>query len=40
MESNYDNDGIDPSKEYFRKKKQGNDKEIYFLPEESELPNY
>ena len=23
-ESNYDNDGLDPSEEYFRKKKKGN----------------
>ena len=23
--SNYDNDGLDPSEEYFRKKKKGND---------------
>ena len=24
-ERNYDNDGLDPSEEYFRKKKKGND---------------
>ena len=34
-ESNYDNDGFDPSEEYFRKKKKGNDKETYFPPQES-----
>ena len=40
MESNYDNDGLDPSEEYFRNKKKVNDEEIYFSPEESEPPHY
>ena len=31
-ESNYDNDGFDPSEEYFRKKKKGNDEDTYFPP--------
>ena len=39
-ESNYDNDGLDPSEEYFRKKKKGNYEEIYFPLEELEPPNY
>ena len=26
-ERNYDNDGLDPSEEYFRKKKKGNNEE-------------
>ena len=39
-ESNYDNDGLDPSEEYIRKKKKGNDEETYFLLEESERPHY
>ena len=38
-ENNYDNNGLDPSEEYFRKKEKGND-EIYFLPEESEPSHY
>ena len=38
-ESNCENDGLDPSEEYFRKK-QGDEKEIYFPPEESEPPHY
>ena len=37
---NYDNDGLDPSEEYFRKKKKGNDDYTYFPPEELELTNY
>ena len=28
-ESAYDNDGLDPSEEYFRRKKKGNDDDIY-----------
>ncbi len=28
-ERNYDNDGLDPSEEYFRKKKKCNDDETY-----------
>ena len=38
-ESDYDNDGLDASEEYFRKKKKGND-DNYFPPEESEPPHY
>ena len=37
---NYDNDGLDPSEEYFRKKKKTNDYDTYFPPEESEAPHY
>ena len=29
-ERNYDNDGLDPSEEYFRKKKKDNDEDTYF----------
>ena len=36
----YDNDGLDPSEEYFRKKKKGNDKNTYSPPEKSEPPYY
>ena len=39
-ESDYDNDGLDPSEEYFRKKKKVNDEDTYFPPEESEPPHY
>ena len=39
-ESDYDNDGLDPSEEYFRKKKKDNDYDTYFPPEESEPPHY
>ena len=35
-----DNDGLDPSEEYFRKKKKSNDENIYFPAEESEPPHY
>ena len=38
-ESNYNNDGLDQSEEYLRKKK-GNDNDTYFPPEESEPPHY
>ena len=38
-EHNYD-DGLDPSEEYFRKKKNDNHNYNYFTPEESELPHY
>ena len=38
-ESDYDNDGFDPSEEYSRKKKF-NDEDTYFPPEESEPPHY
>ena len=37
-ELNHDNDGLDPSEEYFRKK--DNDEDTYFPPEESEPPHY
>ena len=37
--SNYDIDGLDPSEEYFRKKKNDRDYNIYFPPEKSE-PTY
>ena len=37
-ELNYDNDGLDPSEEYFRKKE--NDDDTYFPTEESEPPHY
>ena len=30
-ERNYDNDGLDPSEEYFKKKEKDNDDETYFL---------
>ena len=39
-EYNYDNDGLDQSEEYFRKKKKVSDEDTYFHPEESELPHY
>ena len=34
-ERNYDNDGLDSSEDYFRKKKKVNDEDIYFPSEES-----
>ena len=39
-ESNYDNDGLNQSEEYFRNKKKSNDEETYFPPEELEPPHY
>ena len=40
-ERDYDNDGLDPSEEYFRKKKIGfDDDDTYFPQEESEPPHY
>ena len=39
-ESDHDNYGLDPSEEYFRKKKKGNYEETYFPPGESEPPHY
>ena len=39
-ESDYHNDGLNPSEEYFRKKKKGNDEDTYFAPQESEPPHY
>ena len=38
-ELNYDNDGLDSSEEYLKKKGKGNDVHTYFLPEESEPPH-
>ena len=38
--NDYDNDGLDQSEEYFRKRKKGNDEDIYFPPEESEPLHY
>ena len=40
IESNYDNDRLDPSKEYFRKKKKDNDEYTNFPLKESEPPHY
>ena len=40
QEPNYDNDALDPSEEYFRKKKKGNDEDTYFPPEESKQSHY
>jgi len=37
---NCDNNGLDPSEEYFRNKKKCNYEEIYFPPKESEPPQY
>ena len=39
-ERNYDNDGLDPSEEYFKKKGKGNDEDTYFPLEDSEPPHY
>ena len=40
-ERNYDNDGLDPSDEYVRKKKKDNDEDTTYFPfEESEPPHY
>ena len=39
-ELTYDNDGLDPSEEYFINVKKGNDDYIYFPPEVSEPRNY
>ena len=39
-EQNYDNDGLDPSEEYFRKNKKDNNDDTYFPSEESEPPHY
>ena len=37
---NYDDDGCDPSEEYFRKKEKDRGDDTYFPPEESEPPHY
>ena len=39
-ESDYDNDGLDPSEKYLRKKKKCNDEDTYFPLVESEAPHY
>ena len=39
-ERNYDNEGLGPSEEYFKKKEKGNDDNTYFPQEESEPPHY
>ena len=39
-EPNYDNDGLDPSEEYFKKKEKVHDDDTYFPPEESVPPHY
>ena len=39
-ELNYDNDGLDLSEEYFRRKEKSNDEDTYFPPEGSEPPHY
>ena len=37
---NYDDDGFDPSEEYFRKKEKSREDDTYFPSEESEPPHY
>ena len=37
-ESDYDNDGLDPSEEYFRKKKKDNDDDTYSLQKNQNHP--
>ena len=37
-ERNYDDDGLDPPDEYFRKKEPYNDYDSYFPPVESGIP--
>jgi hypothetical protein len=39
-ERNYDNDGLDPSEEYFKEKRKINDDDDYFPLDESEPPHY
>ena len=39
-ESSYENHGLDPSEEYFREKKKGNDEDTYFPPGESKPPHF
>ena len=39
-ERNYDNDGLDPSEEYFKKMKEGNYDDTCFPEEESEPTHY
>ena len=38
-ENDYYNDGLDPSEEYYIKRKKGNDEETYFRPKESLPPH-
>ena len=40
-ERNYDNDGLDPSEEYFKEKRKINDDDDDYFPlDESEPPHY
>ena len=39
-ERNYDNEGLDPSEEYLKKKGKDNDDDTYSPLEESEPPHY
>ena len=39
-EKDYDNDGLDQTEEYFRKKEKSRGDDTYFPPEESEPPHY
>ena len=39
-ERNYDNDGLDLSEEYFKKKEKVNDDDTCFSQEDLELPHY
>ena len=39
-ERNYANNGLDPSEEYFIKKKNYHDYDTYFFQEESKPPHY
>ena len=39
-ERNSNNDGLDPSEEYFKEKRKINDDYAYFPLEESEPPHY
>ena len=39
-ERNYDNDELDPSEEYFKKKGKEHDDDTYCPQEESEPPHY
>ena len=39
-ESDYDNGGLNPSEEYFKKKKKDNDENTYFPSKELETPHY
>ena len=37
---NYDDDGFDPSEEYFRKKEKDREDDTYFPLDESEPPHF